>query len=118
MKLASPTRLGKGDTVNPIDYLLVPPGPKPYRVEGKKNGSIYNSLANYTSVSPGLDTTIKIGNFLTFNRIIVTNVSSTFKSKMDRNGKPLHAEVNFSFRSYNTPLREDIDLIFNGGESG
>lgn len=82
---------------------LIPPGP---------------SIAG-TATGTGESITIKIGNILTFENVIINSVSGEIDTRLSFDGSILHAKVDVSFTSFFTVSRDDIVKIFGGkGASG
>ena len=57
-------------------------------------------------------TSIHIGNFVYFPNVVITNVSNSYETMFDVNGKPMKATLNVTFRTFLVPTYQDIDKIF------
>lgn len=78
--------------------ILVPPGPS----------------AIGTAFGAGEKISIKVGNILTFDNVVINNVSGDIDTRQDFNNKILHAKVDVSFTSFFTVSRDDIRAMFGG----
>jgi len=57
---------------------------------------------------------IKIGNYMYFNSVVVTNVQTTFESQFDVNGLPHYARVAVRFKPLFMITQADLTKIFTG----
>ena len=73
-------------------HFLRPPGPKMFNLSGTGD-NIY----------------IKIGRYIVFKKVIITNVESEFSGRMSPDGQPMGASVNLNFRTFFSPTAQDID---------
>jgi hypothetical protein len=55
---------------------------------------------------------LHIGKFIYYKSVVITDVDTTYDTKMDENGFPIRARLNVSFRTFLTPTKEDLDEIF------
>lgn len=60
-------------------------------------------------------TVIQIGRFIQFPSVIIDNVSASYDTMFDRKGRAIRCSVSVSFRTFYTPLAEDIDKFFSPG---
>lgn len=87
---------------------LAPPGPK------------YLDIINWKAFEPTKgdsaqkQISIKIGNFLFFNNVVIESVNSTFFSMMHETGIPLRATVAVTFKTLFVQIAEDIPNLFMG----
>jgi len=51
---------------------------------------------------------VSIGRFLTLDSVIIPSVSATYKAAMDKNGQPISATVDVTFRTYITPHQQEF----------
>ena len=99
-KMALPSG-GKGS------LLLTPPGPRLFQSPVDKTG-----FAVISERGDGDTITIKVGKFLTFNRVIITNVSPEFSGAMSTEGYPMSAKVDVTFRTLYSLVTEQVDKMF------
>ena len=82
--------------------LFTPPGPRIFKVDTRQLSNKHD------------DITISVGNFLTFNRVIITNVNPTFITRdMTQDGLPLRATCEVTFRSMFSLSGDDFSSMFN-----
>lgn len=82
------------------ERLLTPPGPS-FDVSGT------NSDDNVGTII-----TIYVANFLKFEKVIITDLTTNFDtSVVDRQGLPMSADINISFRSYLVPIVSEMENI-------
>jgi len=113
LKLATARAL-EGDTLGSA-RVLVSPGPKrTLSINNERGETTLVSKAQSLVKSYKLNDQIRldIGNAWTFKSVVITNVSNTYDTIFDVDGNPLKASVNVSFRTYFTPLQDDLDAIF------
>lgn len=85
--------------------ILSPPGPNP----AGQTGEQFEHFLGWGAGSENIN--IKIGNFMEFKKIIVLRVNPVFSTLLDKNGLPMRANVSFTFRTYNSPLKSDMNGI-------
>jgi len=63
---------------------------------------------------------LHIGRFIYYKSVVITDVDATMDTKFDYQGLPVRAQVNISFRTFLTPVKEDLSSMFfnNGGFNG
>jgi hypothetical protein len=94
MKMALPNDLSNG--------FLQPPGPKP-------DGGYASEKLGITG---GENITVRIGEFISFYKVIIQSVSPSFDMILDSRGIPMRASVNLRFRTYNSPTKQELDTMF------
>ncbi len=57
---------------------------------------------------------IKIGRYMFFDSVVITDIQQTFTNQLDENGFPWHAKVAVRFRPAFTIVQRDLERIFNG----
>ena len=103
MALALPDEFGEDAGTR-----LVPPGPNFV-------GTYLNKEGKEEQVTvAGTDITVRLGNFVSFKKVIVTNVSATFSGKMLRDGYPAEAKAEMSFVTYTVMTKAGLDDVFPG----
>ena len=90
-------RMVAPDELGPV---LLPPGPS---VLGTALG--------------GEKITIRLGNTLTFENVVITSVSGEIDTRLSMDGKIMHAKVDVTFKSFFTTSRADISKIFGVSDS-
>lgn len=105
MKLALPSLASQKENTSNKFGVLSPPGPNPAGLTGEQ----FEKFTGWGSGSE--DITVKIGNFMEFRKVIVLRVNPVFSTLLDKNGLPMRANVAFTFRTYNSPLKSDMDGI-------
>lgn len=95
---------GAGATASKIvngSGLLVPPGPRALKLNEKdSNEEII---------------TVRVGNFCVFTKVIMLSVNPVFKMILDKTGLPMRAQCTIVFRTYMTPSKGDVDVMFPTG---
>jgi hypothetical protein len=86
----------------PQTQMLIPPGPDPFTEVG---------LGGKQLTGDRID--IYFGKIACFRNVIISDVAATFDSRIDVNGKPIAADVDISFQTYEMYTAEDINLAFN-----
>jgi len=76
---------------------LVPPGP-----------------SAIPTVLEGDNIRIDIGNFLTFDRVIVSDVSTDFDVKFTREGMPISSSVTVQFETYEVLTKQTLEAAYTG----
>lgn len=68
----------------------------------------------------GRKVSVFVGNYLTFENVVVNSVGSDVVTLLDKNGIPIGMSINFSFTTWNSCVTtEDLDQIFGvGGANG
>jgi len=99
-KMALPSG-GKGS------LLLTPPGPRLFqKTNDKGTGAVVSEGGAGDTI------TIEVGKFLTFERVIITNVSPEFSGAMSSDGYPMSAKVDVTFRTLYSLVTEQVDNMF------
>ncbi len=80
----------------------------------------YNGGGMMTAPGPNLAyqtnrMSLRIGNFLYFDSVIIPNLDITWHSMMHYSGIPIAADVEIEFKTFYTLTREDILAIFGAG---
>lgn len=101
MKLVMPSK---------TNGFLTSPGPK---IEGISELFKAESYSNKPQLKDNIS--LHIGRFIYYKSVVITDVDSTYDTKMDVEGIPIRAVVNVSFKTFFTPVKEDLDEIFGGG---
>lgn len=83
---------------------LIPPGPNPFKFDDK--GNSIEGAGDYI--------TIKIGDFLVFNSVVIDSVDVEWDSKFGEQG-PVGASVNLTFTTYEMLTGEKLDALYHGG---
>jgi hypothetical protein len=86
--------------LNSGGWFLVPPGPNPFAMQGITNGDKLGEL-----------TTIRVGQFLIFNRVIIDSVDVTFDPRMGVTG-PIGATVILQFSTYEILTKDMLDDVY------
>jgi hypothetical protein len=95
-KMALPRK--SGDTKG---GLFTPPGPRIFR----KNTRKFSKLSDLINID--------IGNFMNFNKVIITSVNPTFTTRdMTQNGKPLKSSCEITFRTMFSLTGDDFETMF------
>lgn len=89
----------------PQTQMLIPPGPDPF-TEIQTGGKQLT----------GDRIDIYFGKIACFRNVIISDVSATFDSRVDANGKPIAADVDLQFQTYEMYTAEDVNLAFNATE--
>jgi hypothetical protein len=87
-------------------FLLDPPGPSYVDIQNWQIGD-GKSIGN-----PGRKISVKIGNFLLFDNVVIENVNTTYHSMMHSSGIPLRATCAVQFKTFFIQLKEDLPKIF------
>lgn len=117
-------------------FTVRPPGPNPYRlapetaewlkkklgvtdkqVKEKKGTAKYLSttakmLNVAANADPGELITINIGRFLTFTRVIVTDVDIKYATKFDKDGIPISADASITFETFEILTKSGITKMY------
>jgi len=101
MKLVMPSK---------TNGFLTSPGPK---IEGFSEFFRPESYSDKPKLKDNIS--LHIGRFIYYKSVVITDVDSTYDTKMDAEGLPIRAVVNISFKTFFTPVKEDLDEIFGGG---
>lgn len=78
-----------------------------------------NTLRNAQDAATG-KISVFVGNFLTFDSVVITNVTQVYHSMFDAKGLPLRATVSVQFRTFLVPAtsnkvdEDDLIRMFNG----
>ncbi len=121
LKMALPSDLGNINLLGVNIPLVAPPGPSPFATDTQE--SFTNETGNtadektaqgirslQSAVKAGGDQiTIKIGNYLQFNSVIIRDVQPVFDSKLSVDGWPMRAEVSVTFETYEILTKETLD---------
>ena len=120
--------------------LLTPPGPSPFNTEElalvnnaaqagnsaaqairgmlpQATGAV-NAVSNSAQgakkwLDNGDNISIRIGDYLIFNKVVVKDVQPTFDTAHDTNGWPIRATVMITFQTYEMPTKETLrDSVF------
>lgn len=98
------------DVHEPVEKLISWASPS-YNGGGFISAPGPNLLSNQNRMS------LRIGNFLYFDSVIIPNLDITWHSMMHHSGVPIAADVEISFRTFYTMTREDILAIFSSGRN-
>ena len=98
---------GIGSRVSNFLGILTPPGPNP----------VGNALKGVSFGPGGEDINVNIGNFLRFSRVIVLRVNPVFSTLLDSKGYPMRASASVTFRTFNTPVKNDMAQILTSSGS-
>lgn len=85
-------------------FFLIPPGPNPFKI----------NIKNKTFLGGGDQITIKIGQFLTFNSVIVEDVRADWEAKMGAEG-PTGCGVDLTFSTYEMMTQEKVQAMYGPG---
>lgn len=99
LKMTMPSKRGFG-------FLLDPPGPV------YKDIVDWNTFEVKSGQTAAKQISIKIGNFLLFDNVVIEAVNCVFHSLMTAGGIPLRATVSVTFKTFFVQLKEDLDKIF------
>lgn len=91
-----------------IGQILLPPGPSPFWHKEDENGKVIF----------GDRITIKIGNFLSFNNVIISKADVALDSKIHRSGNPISATASITFETYEVLTKDDVNSAFRSGIMG
>ena len=80
--------------------VLYPPGPNPI-----------GDLKFFEFGGGSEDITVSIGTFMRFTKVIILRVSPVFSTILDSSGLPMRATANVTFRTYNTPGKNNMNDI-------
>ena len=83
---------------------LIPPGP-----------TIVDDISEITSFefkTQGENITVMIGRYLMFKRVVVSTIDVEFHNTLDREGRPLRADVNMNFNTFTTLTKQQLEEIF------
>ena len=83
--------------------LLNPPGPSPFTLPGE-------------TTNPGEKITINVGTYLTFNQVVVENVTVTYNKKLDTEGYPISADVAITFQTYEILTKQSLMTAYKTSE--
>ncbi len=61
---------------------------------------------------------VHVGRFFTLNSVVIPSVNATFKGAPDKNGQPISATVDITFRTLLTPHRNEFLQYFRNGGPG
>lgn len=96
--------------------LLGPPGPSPFSLEGIVDlKSILSTqvVSQIEALEGGDHIMIEIGNFLTFDNVIIKSISPVIPIKFATNGQPISAVININFETYEMLTVESFQNSFN-----
>jgi len=82
---------GTGDKL----YKMYPPGPSPFNLGGREI------------------ITIKIGNFLTFESVVVKEAAVRYAPKFTTRGKPISSSIDLQFETYQIVTKDELYSIYN-----
>jgi len=99
-KMALPTG---GDKFNEF-ALLTPPGPYPFSVSGVES-----------TTGIGDNISIHVGRLFTFDRVVISEISTTYSNKFDPKGHPVSAETSIDFATYEIYTKGKLDTAYVGG---
>lgn len=117
LRMTMPGR--KGNT-----FLLDPPGPVYSELLAQTAFETWDQFSNAKRAEgrggASREISIKIGNFLVFDNVVIESVNTTFHSMMHETGVPLRATCAVTFKTFFIQLKEDIPNIFvqSSGGSG
>ena len=60
---------------------------------------------------------VQLGKFLLIQPVVLINVSPVFKTILDKEGRPMRARIDITFRTFQTPDKAEIDRMFNSPRS-
>lgn len=107
MKMALPS-YAADDGIVGVTGLLSPPGPNPIGDIGKH--------LEFGAGSEEIN--ITIGKFIKFNKVLVTRVSPRFSTMLDKDGFPMRADVQLTFRTFNTPVKKAMhDMLLSSNKN-
>jgi len=88
--------------------LLTPPGPYPFELSNPKtDGNVIGGI--------GDNITIFVGKLFTFERVIISEISTTYSNKFDVEGHPVSAETAIDFSTYEIYTKNLLDTAYAGG---
>jgi hypothetical protein len=99
LTMTMPSRGGSG-------FLLDPPGPKYVDIVD------WEAFEAAKGSQASKQISVKIGNFLLFDNVVIESVNSTFYSMMHETGIPLRATVAVTFKTFFVQLTDDIPRLF------
>jgi len=94
--------------------MLMPPGPKPFTVEGLLDLEGFKTINDTIEGLKGGDVIIiEWGRLLTFYNVIVQEVVPTIFNMPDPTGNPVKAEVDITFETYEMMTVEGLEKVFD-----
>ena len=109
-QLAAPRKGFSFSKGSVLDAFLVPPGPSPFSAEQILSKIGGENIEGH--VSTGELTTIEIGSFLIFEKVVVREVTVVFDNRMSVTGHPIGATATIVFETYEMLTKNDLDNAY------
>ncbi len=104
------------------DFLpfVSPPGPTPFAFEGllnlRRSGAVGRLVENLDDGKGGDFIMIEFGKYITFENVIIKNVSCITPIKFTAGGYPISATMNIVFETYEMMTVEGLQQAFDNGK--
>ena len=90
---------------------FIPPGPSLFDLQ-KKAKQLVGLSSETDKGTRGDLITIRIGKFVEFRNVILTNVSSNFKLRMSPEGSPMEADAEVTFRTFTQQDKDSLAEMY------